>query len=657
MGFMNFFDNPLGTLESWGEDIKQKGEDFVKDLSHGNIGGALGNLAGLATNLTPIGAAMNAFTGGGLEDGVFKTVDGVTHGNVNEALGGITESIFASSPGLALVNDILDGKPLQWADGVLGVDPSTNTSEKVEWPAQGPEKAAPTDADMAAYDRVGRALTAISNQHSSGGPVVRLPAFASKYLQQLSHKDYSKFPAQSQCQWYAAFNPPATKPPLWSIDDTLQVASMLAFGLPEGGAVISGGITALSLLRKNIENQAPKIDPTIQYLERSFSALQQFVDKELKDQQISQAVTFFRAKQDAVLRPFGDALQSGGNLSKDILQECADMLDKGEDALATLMYDYRTVGKLAVPPTVSEYAFRAWIDSANTFLFCMKVGCILSAVRDENWADLGDALKTVPLTRRIAESQDSYKYFQKINDVLGTSTSTFRRHLQMTLISMHQKLAKRLGAITPTVGDANLTQFQPSWQVATDAGIVDGSAPVDDFIVSHVNWKRLATEKPDHLVRGANDKSPPAAIWSKAGAYAVGTRDTLAMNTYAYMMMVTNHYLDAYNYDVGTSDRPTSMLDVAVSTAENWWGDSNSLWQSLTRALATYQLQAERDGGSMSFWDPLKVPTKQQVTALLAAYSNSVKQSHSQGAAGLDQAGATAHQNAKNISSDYSWGG
>lgn len=663
MGFLSFFENPLGTLESWGDDIVSKGRGFVSDIASGNIGGALGNLAGLATNLTPIGAAMNAFTGGSLQDGVFKTIDGITHGDKDEALGGLLEGIFASSPALNLVNDILGGKPLVWADHLLGVDPATNTTTKVEWPKAAPATASPSDDTLASCERVGRALTAITNQHNNGGPVIRLPNHASKFQLLISHKDNSQFLNQPDCQWYAAFDPPPRSKPVWSIDDTLQTASMLAFAIPEVGAVVSGGITALELFRKNLENQDPKVDPLIEYLGRSFSALQQFIDKELKDQQIQQAVAFFRGKQDAVLQPFAAALKNQAVLSKDILSDCADMLDKGEDALSTLMYDYRAVGNLAVAPTVSEYAFRTWIDAANTFLFCMKVGCILSAVKDEDWSDLSGALKRVPLTRRIAESQDAYRYFQKVNGVLGTSTSTFRRHLQLTLISMHQKLARRLDMISPGIGDNNLVQYQPGWQVGVDYGITTdratgtSDAAVDDFIVAHINWPRVATEKTDHLVRGASDDDPPKAIWQRAGGYTVGTPDTVTKNTYAYMVLVANHYVDAFNYDVGTDDAPTSLLQVAISVAEKWWADDNSLWQTLTRSLALYQLHAARDGSVQSFWDALKVPKKEDVKALLAAYVNSVQSSRSAGATGLNNAGKTAQSSAKDIAGTYSWGG
>lgn len=658
MGFKNFLENPLGTIESWGEDIVSRGKHFVSDLSHGNVGGALGDLAALATNLTPVGAAMNAFTGGALSDGVFKTVDGVTHGDFKEVAAGLVEGLFASNPSLALVNDVLKNKPLKWADDTLGVKPRDNISQDVRWPAAAPRKCSPTDDTLSSYERVGRALTALSNQHSSGGPVVRLPPSASSFLLVLSQKQYDQLPNPRETQYSTTFSPPAQTPSLWSIDDTLQVAGMLAFGLPEGGAVLSGAINALELLRRNIENQTPKVDPMMAYLERSFSALQQFVDQELKDQTISQAVTFFRAKQEAVFQPFVEAMKGNTVPSKDILQSCKDMLEKGEDALSPLMYDYRTVGNLAVPPTVAEYAFRAWIDCANTFLFCMKAGAILSAVQDEDWTDLSVALKKTPLTARIASTPDAYRYFQKINATLGTSTSPFRRHLQLVLVSMHQKLAKRLGMLTPSTGDANLLRYRSGWTVAVDAGLTPASGGgVDDFIVSHINWPRESTEATDHLVRGATTDSPPKAVWQRAGAYAVGDKDTLTKNTYAYLAMVANHYLDAYNYDVGTSEAPSSMLSLAVSVAEKWWGDDNSLWQSLTRTLATYQLQAQTRGGVMPFWDALKVPHKEDVHALLTAYLHTAQNARAQGAAGLSQAASTARTNARNIASQYAWGG
>jgi hypothetical protein len=662
MGFRNFFENPIGTIESWGEDIYSKGRDFVGDLAHGNIGGALGNLAALATNLTPIGAAMNAFTGGGLEDGVFKTVDGVTHGRLHEALGGLVEGIFSANPSLVLVNDILDGKPIRWADHLLGVDPETNTTVDVEWPGRAPARLEPSEATRAAYERVGRALTAISNQHNNGGPVVRLPAFASRFLLLSSQKDSSQFPNQSDCQWHRAFNPPAQKPSLWSVEDTLQVAGMLAFAIPEAGAIVSGGVSALSLLRRNLENQEPKVDPMLEYLGRSISSLQQFVDRELKESQIQEAVSFFRGKQTSVLQPFADAIKGGAALPKDILSECKGMLDKGEDALSALMYDYRPIGALAVPPTVAEYAFRAWIDCANTFLFCMKAGCILTAVEDEDWSDLSGALKKKKLTERIASNPGAYAYYQKINALLGTSTSPFRRHLQLTLISMHQKLAARLQLLELSVGDANLLRYQPAWRVAVDGGLQaarggHGAQPVDDFIVSHVNWPRLASEPADHLVRGATKASPPEVVWQRSGAFAVGDPDTLTKNTYAYAAMILNHYVDAFNYDVGGADAPNSMLNLAVSVAEKWWVDERSLWQSLTRSLATYQLHAQKNGGAMPFWDALQVPTKEDVRALLAAYVSTVQSSRDAGASGLSNAGRTAQADARGIAGRYGWGG
>jgi hypothetical protein len=655
MSFFSFFENPIGTLKSWGEGIEHEGSSFLTDLESGNIGGALGNLAGLATNLTPIGAAMNAFTGGALQDGIFRTVDGATHGNLQEALGGLVDAMFADTPALAVVNDILDGKPVQWIDGALGIAPPAPSNDDITWPAAPPAPAKPDAATLAGYGRVRRALTAIGTQPSSGGPVARLPAFAAGFL--LTADKTDQLLPQSATQYDGAFHPPAESPSLWSMDDTLEVAGMLAFAIPEVGAVVSAGINALALLRRNIENQTPRVDPLMEYLERSFSALSEMVEKDIKDATIQNAVSLFRAKQAAVMQPFASALSGDTLPSKDILTACKDLRDNGEDWLATLMYDHTPVGKLAVPPVVSEYAFRAWLDAANTFLFCMKVGCLLAAVADEDWSDLGSALKQKSLTARIAENQESYAYFQKINALLGSAQAPFRRHLQLTLSSMHQKLARRLALIAPSVGDNSLASRQPGWQVAVDDGLTGAAGAADDFIVSAISWPRTGDEALDHLVRGASHDKPPHALWSRPGAFAVGTKDTLGRNTTAYMAMVTSHYLSAYNYDVGTDEQPTSMSEIAMAIATSWWASDTSLWQTLTRSLSLYQLQATRKGETEPFWDPLQVPTKQKAAELAAAYANTSTTSRAAATAGLRSAGQTTQTGATAIATRYTWGG
>lgn len=58
--------------------------------------------------------------------------------------------------------------------------------------------------------------------------------------------------------WYkkATTTDPLSPPPLWTLDDTLSTVGMLAFALPEGGAMVSAGIGAAQKLADNLSKQA-----------------------------------------------------------------------------------------------------------------------------------------------------------------------------------------------------------------------------------------------------------------------------------------------------------------------------------------------------------------------------------------------------------------
>jgi hypothetical protein len=120
--------------------------------------------------------------------------------------------------------------------------------------------------------------------------------------------------------------------------------------------------------------------------------------------------------------------------------------------------------------------------------------------------------------------------------------------------------------------------------------------------------------------------------------------------------MIVNAYAAAYNYDVGTSDAPSSLAALAGTIAGKWWSEPTSLWQSLNRTLATYQLHAQKQGGVQSFWDTLDVPSRTSVKAMAFACARSLQDAHRQGADGLRNAGVAAAGAADAIGADNSWG-
>lgn len=62
----------------------------------------------------------------------------------------------------------------------------------------------------------------------------------------------------TEASWYrcATAKPSISAPPLWTLHDTMSSLGMLAFGLPEGGALTAAGIGALNSLLDNMEKRA-----------------------------------------------------------------------------------------------------------------------------------------------------------------------------------------------------------------------------------------------------------------------------------------------------------------------------------------------------------------------------------------------------------------
>ncbi len=669
---MGFFNNPLGTLESWGKQIAHDSEGFFTNLGHGNIGAALGNLAGLSTNLTPWGAAFNAFTGGHIEkhvdEGVSNIADGIWTGNVSEIASGVTESVFASSPGLNLVDAIFHDEPLHFVDDVLGLPYHGTDAKDAVWPELTKLPCKPSADSLKMYQRANRLLVALSQQHNNGGPVIRQPAWASTLSQNIINNKTGSLPNQSDCQWTKqGFTPAPADKSIWNLDDTLQAGQMLAFGIPEAGVFISGGISALSILKRNMAAKHPEPNSFITAINNATTQLEQHIDNEHFENIISQATSRFSLIRDQVVTPFANAMHPDATFSKtDILSGCEEAYHDGLDWLTQMMYEYTPVSRnMAVPPTFSEYAFRAWIDCANTYLFAMKIGCILTAIKDISDENLSDALKKINLVTRICDDQESYKYYVRINMLLGSTTGIFRKHMQTTLNSMHQKLGKRLNMIGAPIEDAGLhKEFHKNWKVSIDSGL-----GADGFITGNINWDRAATVKKDHLVDATKvgTSKPVQEMWQKSGAFAVGETDSCVANTNSYAQYVINHYADAYNYSLGTDADPSSMLELVVKIADHWWATDSSLWATFTRSIAMHQsyveqkIQTAQTTGDTKaanhwsdfkrpFWEGLSVPGGQTGRNVLSDVLIHVIQgssdAHKQGAAGMDNAGKTAQQTA-----------